>query len=375
MNYPSPAPSTGGIQSLVLRMFALAILTLLMYLLVEELNPDWYGYRFIYTDGGAWLSSQGRDPAFILLNRTANSVLGPEGYNTFRFILGIWFLIFTSFLLRGRFVPFHPKLSISLPIIVVALPLMIPRFTIQIREGLAITIILIAFGLLIKSEFSLKTKQSKTLKISDVVISIGLAILAYLIHSGTLIITLTLVLAWALSTFTKNSKRSRLTALFYLSMVSLLTICIGAVFLLNTVTGSRMIEDSFGWLVDGLTPMTPSKWAYWILYGVGILVLITKTIKAVEYGFGEVSRLTVLLIALVALPALYVLTLILLASGIPAIVISALSRAINMLLSLLLLIVGFRIRVGIPLITFSVFLLVDQARIITEALFTTFGDL
>jgi hypothetical protein len=375
MKHSSPAFSQGQLRSIALRIFALSILALLMWLLVEELNPDWYGYQFIYTDGGAWLSSQGRDPAFILLNRIANTMLGSDGYDKFRIILGIWFLVFTSFLLRGKFIPFQSKLSISLPVIVAVLPLMIPRFTIQIREGLAITIILAALALLMKFEFPRQDGYSSALRPYCVPASICLAIIAYLTHSGTLIITLALVLAWALSAFTKNSKKSRQVTILCLALISFLTVCIGAVFLLFTATGARVVESSFGWLVDGLTPMTPSKWAYWVLYGLGISTLISKAVRAVDHGFEEVSRMTVLLISLVALPAVYLLTVILLASGIPAIVISALSRIINMLLSLLLLIVAFRTPIGIRLVAFSIFLLVDQARIISEALVTTFGDL
>ena len=54
------------------------MMTVVMFTLTETLNPDWFGYAAIFTEGGAWLDAQGRDPLFSLLVSSAVTVLGPD---------------------------------------------------------------------------------------------------------------------------------------------------------------------------------------------------------------------------------------------------------------------------------------------------------
>ena len=93
-------------------------------------------------------ADQGRDPLFLLLMGSMSALLGPDGYESFRIVLAAYFAVFTYWLLRGRHVPADGRRHRWPLLLLGLLPFVAPRFTIQIREGLALTLVLVGLVLL-----------------------------------------------------------------------------------------------------------------------------------------------------------------------------------------------------------------------------------
>lgn len=110
---------------------------------IGEANPDWYSYQTLFEEQGAWLAERGRDPTFLGLMEFF-ALIG--SYEAFRLWVGLYFLIFTFWILN-RWARHVPELSVFATFLSLA-PLLMPKFTVQIREGLAQTVVLAALTLL-----------------------------------------------------------------------------------------------------------------------------------------------------------------------------------------------------------------------------------
>jgi hypothetical protein len=352
------------------------LMAVLMVVIAEQLNPDWLGYERIYHGGGSWLLEQGRDPIFILLVDTASGLLGSEGYPMFRGVLGAGFAVFAYMLIRGRIVPFAPRSVLTFSVLVALLPLLVPRFTVQIREGLAMLFVVGALGLLLRWEDPQSKARSTSTTTKTGILVVVMLTIAYGTHAGTAIISGSMLLAWLIARLTAGSLRMEFNLILGIAMIATgLSVAI-ATLVPSTTWGTQTIARAFGWLVDGSTSMSLGKWIYWLVYGWGIFSLIANIVAMASVGaLGPVTRPFATLMALVLLPALYLCALILLVSGVPPIVVSAVARMINMVTALLMLIVAFRGRVELRLGLFALFVLVDQVRIIGEAVLTTLDTL
>jgi hypothetical protein len=125
----------------------LTIYAFLLLLSLNELNPDWTGYKAIYTSDGAWLKETSRDPLFLALNRLAVTFFGEDNYLFFRASLAIYFFIFLIFLSSGNLIPISRKKFSILFVTLSILALGYLRFTVQVREGVALTFMLFSLGL------------------------------------------------------------------------------------------------------------------------------------------------------------------------------------------------------------------------------------
>lgn len=152
------SPSSG--PGLVGALLAVAPLAWLVQLSLSEFNPDWAAYQAIYDLGGAWLAEAGRDPAFTAIVAFSHAWLGGDGYEAWRTWLAAGFVLFSLALARGWVIPPLQRAAGSgaefglLAIAVAGIYLGCTRFTIQIREGLAITIALVGLGLLVRRSWS-----------------------------------------------------------------------------------------------------------------------------------------------------------------------------------------------------------------------------
>jgi len=362
-------PVSRGVPAL----FATGLVVSLMAVVTEQSNPDWFGYEIIYQEGGAWLLNQGRDILFLLVVGAAAAAFGPEGYPVFRLVLAAYFAAFTFALLSGRVVRYSGRVQGTWLVFFALMPLMLPRFTIQIREGLALTLVIVAIGLLSRAELSGRAKHARLVgKLAPT----GLMIAAFSIHSGTAILLVAAGLGALVSSLTGGSRRQELLLYWALGLFAIFAAGASALLLADTVFFRQTVNETFGWLADSEASMSLAKWLYWLLYGLGIAQLVSS-VHALCAGPALPKQLRSIIgvLAIGLLPAMYVTALVLLAVGMPPIVVSALARILNMILALLLLVTAYNGGLTGRLLIFAALVLIDQVRVITESIFTTFGNL
>lgn len=163
--------------------FFLSSLVILAFLSVSLLifsgskNADWFSYQNIFNTGGAWLKDQSRDVAFLFIIDGFKERFGQD-YESFRFAVGIYFLLFTCWALwywrnSARFDSYFWSYA-------GVIPLMFARFTVQIREGIAVTFVFVAFSILFHLEKRYKSPVA-------LIIPVSLLIIAGQFHSATLL--------------------------------------------------------------------------------------------------------------------------------------------------------------------------------------------
>jgi hypothetical protein len=347
-------------------LLGLGLVLALMVWLQDELNPDWLGYAAIYQDAGAWLADQGRDPLFLLLMGTVSTLLGPDGYDTFRLALAGYFALFTFVLLRGRHVPAEGRPQ-GWPLLLLGLlPFVAPRFTIQIREGLALTLVLL--GLLLLA----RRPAGPVAAVSSRAAPVGPALLLFAagaaLHSGTGVLLLALLGGLAVRHVAAGVVRLELWLMLSLGLLGVVATALIATVGLAMPAGRAFVDAWYGLLADEEATVSAAKWAYWGAYGLGVLTLAGQVRRLYERGELPAALRPVLgVVVLVMLPAIYVSALLLLGAGMPAIVVSGAARVMNMLLSVSLLVLALRGQLNWRLGLFCLLVLVDQARVILEA--------
>lgn len=348
-------------------LLGMGLVLALMVWLQDELNPDWLGYAAIYQNSGAWLADQGRDPLFLLLMGTMSTLFGPDGYETFRIVLAGYFAVFTYLLLRSRQVPEGGRNQSWLLLLLGLLPFVAPRFTIQIREGLALTLVLIGMALLNRAAPA-ATAIAGRVKRAALWPTVLLFAAGAALHSGTAVLLLALLAALAVRHVCAGAVRLELWLLLSLGLLAVATSAVVSTLGLATPAGRALVDELYGLLADEDVTVSLAKWTYWGVYGLGVLTLAGRVRGLYQRGLLPDGLRPVLgVVTLVMLPAIYVTALLLLGAGMPAIVVSGAARLMNMLLSVSLLVLALRGELNLRLGLFCVLVLVDQARVIVEA--------
>jgi hypothetical protein len=341
-----------------------------MWTLRDDLNPDWYGYERIYAEGGSWLAAQGRDPLFLALASAIAGLLGPSGYDAFRTAIGLYFALFMYQLLSGHVLAFGASQHRWPLLLLGIVPLAATRFTVQIREGLAITLVLIAMASLQR-----RPAGSALGPASRRCLSLFALGLAAAVHFGAVVLLVAWVVAYTVECFGQRSTAAELERLQAVSLVTLGTACLVGFYFSGQCGGALAVDEFYGWLAESELTVSLGKYAYWFGYGVGIWFVRARLLQLYLSGMIE-QRLRVFLgvLGLAMLPAVYATAVILLMMGAPSITISTAARTMNMVLSLLLAFFALRGRLTRPTGFFALFVLFDQARIIYESILTTFGE-
>lgn len=347
---------------------ALAGLLLVLGLMIwlrDELNPDWFSYGLIYSEAGAWLADQNRDPLFLALVGALRRLFGPDGYDAFRATVAAYFAVFTWLLLRGRILPFDGQHRHGWPLLLLGLlPFVAPRFTIQIREGLALTAVLGGMALL-SLEHRVSTPQ---LRQTRQFAALALFAAGMLLHSGTGLLLVALLAGWLVRQLGMRSIALELWILLALGLTAATTAAGIAIFGLGTDAGHRFVENLYGVEASVEATLGFWKWVYWGSYGLGVALLAGRVHTLYRsQRLPDNLRQLLGMVTLVMLPAIYVAALLLLAGGLPPIVVSGAARLMNMLLSVTLLVLALRGALNLRLGLFALLVLVDQARIILEA--------
>lgn len=357
-------------------LLAVLLSLLLMQWLSEGLNPDWQGYALLYQDAGAWLAEQGRDPLFLLFIGVGSALLGPDGYLAFRALVGLYFALFLFWLLRRPFGPPELPRQGAWLLLLGLLPFVAPRFTIQIREGLALTLVLAGAAWLSRAHAPVTCAGvqagMRSLAAGAASHPAWPAVLLFLaagaMHSASAVLLAALLGGLLLRLLCSDTIRLELWLLLSISMAVTAGIALAALLLLATPAGLERVETLYGELADTQAELSLAKWAYWGLYGLGLLAFAARVRRLYQQrALPSGLRQWLGMVALVFLPAVYLTALLLLANGLPAIVVAGAARVQNMLLAVGLLVLALRGQLNRRLGLLCLLVLVDQARVILEA--------
>ncbi len=237
----------------------LLVLSAALFVASGKYDPDYTAYRAIYELGGSWLSAQGRDPVFVYLTDFLSSVMP---YEQFRYAL--------SGVFAGGLVYLAVKLANSTATrfgFVQAMfltPIVLLKFHVQIREGMALLLWLIA----VANQTSPRYTRFWVL-----------AALSSAIHVGVLPL-------WGAATLIKWSRepnylRAAYVTFLVFALYSLASIPGSSEILLSPFFDVNQIVRDTGFGLDISGP----KLAYWSLFTVlPAITLFTFSRSAWRYG-------------------------------------------------------------------------------------------
>ncbi len=338
-------------------LFCAIIFYLILNFLTEFYNPDWIGYEATYNNEG-YLSESGRDIGYIFINYIFNKL--NISYQVYRHILTIFFSFYLFKFCIGKVIDFDIKQINNFVLFVFILAFFVIRFSIQIREGIAISILLIAFNNLLK-------KKNSSLEVFNHKVFLQL-LTVYSIHGGTSVFLLSYPVYFIIKKY-KTSKFSVL-ALFFSSRLILnsIIILISLCLALFAKYYSSFFYFSENDLLLQKTSFSLVKIGYWLFLGVLTFLLLKK----VRDYFNKQSNEQGLYFSFffkIVLPILYFSIISAILLNVSGGFISALSRIYNLLLLIFIMILLLKTNQNrLFLFMFSVFLIVDQLRIVLEAL-------
>jgi hypothetical protein len=354
-------------RGLIHAIAGIAVIVTLMVIVNNELNPDWLGYKRIYEDSGSWLAKQDRDPVFLFIIKIIQYYVGIDNYISFRIVVGVYFAAFVSLMLCGKILPMNVKKQSWIALMIGILPFTATRFTVQIREGIALSIMLVAMGILVsrdkKNIIPLWLRQT---------ISLFFLLISYATHSGSSIMVVAWLIGIIIEYFHPVEEKYEILRLRTARNMLLIT-SIVFVIILNTNYGSNLASSFYGWAAENELSTSIGKFVYWAIYGVGISIII----RQYEYLYQKRMLYPGLrgmlgAMSITMLPVIYLVVILLLLTGAPTIIVSSAARIIGTLLSLLLLYLGLQGYMNRIIYVFAIFILIDQIRIVYEAIISTY---
>lgn len=358
----------------------------LLQLSLSKLNPDWLSYQLIYESGGAWLSEQSRDPAFLTLTSLMASILGANGYETYRILLAFYFMVFVALLSAGRILKINPSGGGYVSLLLALVYLGFTRFTIQIREGVAVSIVIFAIALFAKYSLIQKpdlhrsvynSKMLRTLQISG---AWTFMFLASTLHMSMLFVLFIALGAWwaterktlhGTSSRPIQVRRWRMNLLWVLAFVvagaAVAQLYLGGALnsLATETVGDRLVE---------IKDLNAMQLVLWFLYG-GVCWLLYWEVR-VGVTQRQVNGMFATFLRVLSGPALmatYTSIILALLLAVTPLVISSYVRLLHMLLALVLLCLAVIGRRGWSMVAVGGFLIADQLRSIADSISIYFG--
>jgi hypothetical protein len=342
-----------------------AFVATLVFTLTDLLNPDWFGYQVIFQEQGGWLSDQGRDPLFVAICRFGAWVFGAEAYDEFRQAVGVYFVVFTALLCSGRVLvrppaPLRQQWRDGFALLLLVVLFTSTRFAVQIREGLAMTLLL----------FGLRHCQLAPRKFAIALAWFGAAVLT---HAGTAPLMLALTLAMFLAARSRRSRRDFARQIARLAPAALALGGAVAWIVLNISSSTSLVDDLYGDIAS-----TSSGWqakvVYWSVMGLAAWVVAREALRAhADQDTPPVLRNFVAVLGCWLLPGVYALIVGLLLGAGPLTAVSGSARLLQMVLALLILMVVMRGRSRWSLLAVTALLAADQIRVFSESLITTYS--
>lgn len=318
---------------------------------VGEINADWAAYEYLFDAGGGWLSDQGRDKGFLGLMAAAKMIGNYEG---FRFAIGIYFFSFAVLFFKHW--RNHLTNKTYLWAFVGVLPMLVPKFTVVVREGLAATIVLLAFTILYE-------REKRYRRIAALWLPCVLLAVAASIHSGTIIFLVTLIVPTLVGHLTMTSSPTRAVrnaALLTLVGISVFLYIADWELLLRIVA-----ENLLGDMPTDESNIDTSKSLYWLVKCFIVTYLAWK-IHATEYrkpAFAMFMRYA----AYVIIPALQVIVIYLVFAGYPKFIDAAAIRAYHAVFYCVFALVALTSKATPLTAMIAAVLLIDEYRVMTVA--------
>jgi hypothetical protein len=346
-------------RRLISWVFASAFIIINLFAFRGELNADWESYRWIFDDG-AWLRDQNRDTAFLAFIDAAKFV-GFSEYEYFRVLVILIFTAFTALFLKYWSVRAVPKGWLFSYLAVI--PLFLPRFTIQIREGLAMCLVLIAITI-----FCGRWRSTHGIRASALVGGSLVLLLATRVNSATAIFLAPLAVTVALEGVRRWSRHSVEKVFWFISFATL------------AVAGVAFISGYFGQLVDAQAPIfyegfidkgtefDLNKSFYWALR-TAILFFIIKEFFGLRRSFQIPPAFSNFLAysVYVLAPILHFACVFIIFSGTWLLAASSASRLYQTVLLTALMFIWFYARKSTLLLIVIAFTIVDQYRVMIVA--------
>jgi hypothetical protein len=346
-----------GRQSWIAGLVCAGLMAVLSENAIELLNPDWFAYKTLFESEGGWLAEQGRDPLFLLLMQLAVQSLGIGGYDDFRNLLGVFFTVATLLLAAGFVLPFTNGKPALVALILAVVVFSASRFTIQIREGIAMVFVLLALRQ-IWDRPMLRTRPA---------LATALMLAATLVHGGIALLLVTLIAAVGLgSTLGQSGDRCR--KLRYLTPWVIVAALLGTVFVLN----SGLTAGLVGTLDDGRESFDRSsslKYLYWGLTSLGLVCVAHAASRCIyQPTMSPVLRAFMGLMTYVILPAVLAAALLQLALGSSGVLIAATTRLVQMTSNLVILILAARRQMTWQTGLTAFFFIADQVRVSIDSI-------
>lgn len=339
----------------------------LLWMAHTEYNPDWNAYQAMYQSGGAWLAEQGRDMAFLMLLDAAYFALGANGYEEFRVLVAMYFFIFVLALGAGWIIPLRQSWWVTLQFPLAVTAFAMTRITIQIREGIAVTLVILAMGILFRGGNALHKRVPLVARLWV----LPMLLVAVLMHMGMLVVLGAVVLSHFGAGIVGTNRR----VLWYVSAGAnigiLLWVISGGI---ATVTGSvgDNLSDRILSEVDG--DWGTGKALFWLVY-LGLAYLVHREVKFITLShavWADVGLFMWIMSGPIAL-SLLMSVLVLIVAGAPNVVVGYYVRELGLVIGILVLIIAARSTVSVVALWLSIFLLLYQLRAIHEGLEATWG--
>ena len=345
----------------------------LLHFSLSELNPDWFSYQVIYESDGAWLSERGRDPAFLVLIAMFANFFGSDGYEAFRIFFAFYFLLFLALLSSGCIFKLNLTKNGCVFLMIALVFLGCTRFTIQIREGLAITLIVFSMALIHKrscvpEQFHLRKSKRRLGEWLCIAGEFSLLILAALIHAGTLpVLPIYLGALWAAGQGETERAQAWRLRLLWVFTFSIAGLSIGQLHLGGAM--ERIATETAGNRLMEAKALSVQQLGLWVLYGAACWLVfraIRSSVKQQQIIGTFASFMQIL--AGPVITAAYVSILLALMLGISPLFVATYVRWLHLFLALALLGLAVTDRCTWLMKLVGVFLIVDQLRSILDAI-------
>lgn len=329
----------------------LGFIAINMLYFVGDLNADWASYEYLFDVDGGWLSDQGRDKGFLGLMAAAKAI---SDYEHFRLAIGIYFFVFAVlFFRRWRR---HLTNETYFWAFVGLLPLLVPKFTVIMREGLAVTLVLVSFTILFEREKLYR--GVKALWPSCVLLAVAASI-----HSGTIVFLAALTIPAMVGHLTMASTPNRAVR-----NAAVLTV-VGISTFLYFADWDRLLrlaaESLLGDLPTEESDIDSSKSLYWAVKCLTVAYLAWK-IRATEYrqpAFSMFMRYT----AYAVIPALQIIVIYLVFAGYPKFIDASAIRAYHTVFYSVFSLAALTTRATPLTAIIATALLVDEYRVMIVA--------
>lgn len=347
----------------------------------SNLNPDWLSYQLIYESGGAWLSEQSRDPAFLTLTSLMASFLGANGYETYRVLLAVYFMVFIALLSAGRIFKINLAGGGYLTLMLALMYLGFTRFTIQIREGVAFSIVIFAIALFAKDSCIQKRNMHRAVRKGNVLPRLQvsgawiLLFLASLFHASMLFVLLIALAAWW-ATKRRKARNSmswpshvRPWRMRFLWVLAFLLAGAAVAQLYFGGTLKIFAAETAGDRLVDVKALSAMQLGLWCLYG-WVCWLVNREVR-VGVEQGQLSNMFATFLRVLSGPAVmttYLSVMLALLLAVTPLVITGYVRLLHMLLALVLLCLAVIGRRGWSMVAVGGFLIADQVRAIVDSI-------